>query len=365
MSTLELSGLQKSFDGHSVLQPLTLQIDDGEFIVCVGPSGCGKSTLLRLIAGLEAADAGRILIDGHDVTALPPVNRSVAMVFQNYALYPHLTVEENIGFGLMIAGVPKAERHARVLDAARKLQLEPYLSRRPKALSGGQRQRVAIGRAIVKHPKLFLFDEPLSNLDAELRQQMRLELARLHQELRATMIYVTHDQVEAMTLADRIVVLRQGQIEQVGTPRQLYEDPDNAFVAGFIGSPQVNFLRGTLATAGESSMAHTLQVRVPTLRHEPFAAKASRARTLSDVNVTVGIRPEFFEPADADAADFRSIVRLIEHLGSVSYLHVETTGGARLTIERRGGGKECVGDVMAWRVRPNALMFFDASGSRL
>src|SRR5579862_8136469 len=242
MAQMRLTGVTKAFGAAAVIRNVDLSIADGEFVVFVGPSGCGKSTLLRMIAGLEPVSSGRIHIDDVDVTTLPPARRGVAMVFQNYALYPHMTVEENIAFGLKIAGVGRQERRDKALAAARVLKLEDLLQRRPKDLSGGQCQRVAIGRAIVKKPKIFLFDEPLSNLDAELRVQTRLEIAKLHQSLRATMIYVTHDQSEAMTLADRIVVLRSGAIEQVGRPIDLYRDPANVFVAGFIGSPQMNFV---------------------------------------------------------------------------------------------------------------------------
>ncbi len=242
MAGLELKQVRKSYGAVDVVHGVDLTIQDGEFVVFVGPSGCGKSTLLRMIAGLEDISSGALSIGDQNMTKVAPADRGVAMVFQSYALYPHMSVEENMGFGLKINGFSKEEVRERVLAAARTLQLEPLLQRRPRQLSGGQRQRVAIGRAIVREPDVFLFDEPLSNLDAELRVQMRLEIAKLHQSLGTTMIYVTHDQVEAMTLADRIVVLRAGRIEQVGAPMELYEDPDNLFVAGFIGSPKMNFL---------------------------------------------------------------------------------------------------------------------------
>ena len=242
MSELTLAGVTKSFGGVDVIKGVDLAIETGEFVVFVGPSGCGKSTLLRMIAGLESVSGGTISIGGREVTDEEPYDRGIAMVFQSYALYPHMTVAQNMGFALRLAGVPPAERRAAVEKAARVLQIEPLLDRKPAQLSGGQRQRVAIGRAIVREPRVFLFDEPLSNLDAELRVQMRIEIARLHQALAATMIYVTHDQTEAMTLADRIVVLRAGRVEQVGRPTDLYDDPDNTFVAGFIGSPRMNIL---------------------------------------------------------------------------------------------------------------------------
>ena len=242
MSELELKGVSKSFGSVEVVRDINLSVDDGEFVVFVGPSGCGKSTLLRMIAGLEKVGGGEIRIGARDVTDIDPSERGVAMVFQSYALYPHMSVEENIGFGLRMNGMSKSEVRGKVAEAASILHLEGLLKRKPRELSGGQRQRVAIGRAIVRKPEVFLFDEPLSNLDAELRVQMRLEITKLHQAMGATMIYVTHDQTEAMTLADKIVVLRSGRVEQIGTPLEVYDDPDNAFVAGFIGSPKMNFL---------------------------------------------------------------------------------------------------------------------------
>src|SRR5882724_679859 len=252
MARLEIRSLRKRFDDTEVIKGVDLEVEDREFCVFLGPSGCGKSTLLRLIAGLEDVDEGTLHLDGKDITDLPAVNRNLAMVFQSYALYPHMTVRQNMSFALRLARVPKAERDRKVDEAARILQLEPYLERRPKDLSGGQRQRVAIGRAIVRQPKVFLFDEPLSNLDAALRGQMRIELSRLHEELNATMIYVTHDQIEAMTMADKIVVLQAGRVEQVGSPLELYHHPANLFVAGFIGSPRMNMLPAKVVEAGAS-----------------------------------------------------------------------------------------------------------------
>jgi lactose/L-arabinose transport system ATP-binding protein len=242
MADLQLRGVNKSFGTVPVIKNVDLDIGNGEFVVFVGPSGCGKSTLLRTISGLEEPTSGQVFIGGEDVTDYDPSERGVAMVFQSYALYPHMTVEQNLGFGLRMGGMPRDQVATRVAEAARVLEIEELMARKPRQLSGGQRQRVAIGRAIVREPKAFLFDEPLSNLDAELRVQMRIEIAKLHQQLGATMVYVTHDQVEAMTLADRIVVLRAGIVEQQGTPIQLYDDPDNIFVAGFIGSPRMNFV---------------------------------------------------------------------------------------------------------------------------
>ncbi len=249
MSFVELQGVRKTFGPIEVVKGVDLEIESGEFVVFVGPSGCGKSTLLRIVSGLEEISGGRIAIDGRDVTDLPPGDRRVAMVFQSYALYPHMTVHENMAFALRMGGTPRAEVEKRVAEAARILQIEALLERKPKQLSGGQRQRVAIGRAIVRKPKVFLFDEPLSNLDAALRAQMRVEIARLHAEIGATMIYVTHDQVEAMTLADRIVVLNQGRVEQIGSPLDLYERPANRFVAEFLGQPRMNFVDVSAASA--------------------------------------------------------------------------------------------------------------------
>ncbi len=248
MSYLKLEGVEKSYGAARIIRGVDIAAEKGEFVVFVGPSGCGKSTLLRMVAGLEEVSGGEIFIEGARVTDLEPAQRKVSMVFQSYALFPHMSVRDNIAFGLKMSKVPQAEIDRQVAEAARILRMEDLLDRKPRQLSGGQRQRVAIGRAIVRHPKLFLFDEPLSNLDAELRAQMRVEIARLHRNLGVTMIYVTHDQVEAMTLADRIVVLRAGQVEQIGSPKDLYERPANTFVAGFIGSPKMNFLSATVTS---------------------------------------------------------------------------------------------------------------------
>ena len=290
---IRLMAVEKLFGGFRIIKGVDLTIAAGEFVVFVGPSGCGKSTLLRLIAGLEDTSAGKILIDGVDVTDLPPAKRGLAMVFQSYALYPHMSVRGNISFGLRMAKVPKPEIVAKVERAARTLNLTDHLDRKPGQLSGGQRQRVAIGRAIVREPKAFLFDEPLSNLDASLRVQMRLEIAQLHKSLASTMIYVTHDQIEAMTMADRIVVLDQGMVQQVGSPLELYHRPDNLFVAGFIGSPRMNFF------GGEEAERHGA--------------------------TTIGIRPEHV--TIGPAGDHGCVIRLIEHLGSDTFLHLD---GGRL-----------------------------------
>jgi ABC-type sugar transport system ATPase subunit len=360
MATVLLQQIEKHFGPVQVIRPLDLSIAEGEFIVFVGPSGCGKSTLLRMIAGLEPVSGGEIRIDDENVTNLPPVARNLAMVFQNYALYPHMTVEENIGFGLRIAGVPKAQRREKVLEAARILQLEPYLGRKPKELSGGQRQRVAIGRAIVKKPKLFLFDEPLSNLDAELRFQTRLEIAKLHQDLGATMIYVTHDQVEAMTLADRMVVLRDGRIEQVGTPMQIYLDPANAFVAGFVGSPKMNFLDARItAVSGDGCW-----VNIPALATADYECRTLRSRPAIGTDITVGIRSEHIEECGAEPG-FAGTIAIVERLGSVSYAYVETACGARMSVERRVPGADKLGDTLHFRLMPDRVFAFSRTGERL
>jgi len=295
VGSLQLKSIRKAYGSHDVLKGIDLEVKDGEFVIFVGPSGCGKSTLLRSIAGLEDVTSGAVLINGQDVTVTPPAKRGISMVFQSYALYPHLTVKDNMGLGLKQAGTAKAEIDSRVAKASGMLSLAPYLGRRPSELSGGQRQRVAIGRAIVREPELFLFDEPLSNLDAALRVQTRLEIARLHRSLKATMIYVTHDQVEAMTLADKIVVLNSGAIEQIGSPMELYNRPANTFVAGFIGSPQMNF--------------------IPAERLGQSGAK------------TVGIRPEHIT-LSRDQGTWAAKVIHVEHLGAdtIIYLESETTG---------------------------------------
>jgi lactose/L-arabinose transport system ATP-binding protein len=321
MTGVTLQKVVKRFGDTEVIKGVDLTVADGEFCVFVGPSGCGKSTLLRMIAGLEDTSAGRIEIGGRDVTPLDPSERGVAMVFQTYALYPHMTVEQNMGFGLKMNGHPKAEITKKVKEASRILRLDDYLARKPAALSGGQRQRVAIGRAIVRGPEVFLFDEPLSNLDAELRVEMRVEIARLHKEIGATMIYVTHDQVEAMTLADKIVVLRKGVIEQVGRPMDLYNDPDNRFVAGFIGSPAMNFVKGRVAGGG---------VEVPGLGQR---IDRTLPAALDGTEVLVGVRPEHLT---VDPAGATHRVEMRENLGGVSYAYLTAMTGERLIVEGRG-----------------------------
>ena len=348
MTGVTLENVVKRYGETQVIHGVDLAVEDGEFCVFVGPSGCGKSTLLRMVAGLEETTSGTIRIGARDVTRVDPAERGVAMVFQTYALYPHMSVEQNMGFGLRMNGHPKAEIRRKVAEASRVLKLDDYLARKPAALSGGQRQRVAIGRAIVRGPDVFLFDEPLSNLDAELRVEMRVEIARLHAEIGATMIYVTHDQVEAMTLADRIVVLRAGAVEQSGAPMDLYRDPANRFVAGFIGSPAMNFLEGRQAGAG---------VDVPALRGTvPIGTGEARA-------VALGLRPEHLalDPSgDALAVD------LTEALGGVSYAHLVSDTGERLVVEERGDERARRGQRVGLRFDPARAMLFDAgTGGRI
>ena len=348
MSGVVLENVVKKFGDHKVIDGVDLKVEQGEFCVFVGPSGCGKSTLLRMIAGLEQATSGKIAIGGTDVTRVEPADRGIAMVFQSYALYPHMTVAENLGFGLKMNGVPRAEIDAKVRDAARMLRLDPLLERKPSALSGGQRQRVAIGRAIVRGPKVFLFDEPLSNLDAELRAQMRVEIARLHHHLGATMIYVTHDQVEAMTLADKIVVLRGGRIEQVGTPLELYEKPANRFVAGFIGTPSMNFLRGSVRNGS---------ILVAALDAEPIRLPAQE-RTSDDV--TVGIRPQDLTTVDNGAHK----VDIVERLGDVSYIHLISPTGERVVAQAKGNSQLQPGREVGLRFEASAMHLFDEPALR-
>ena len=329
MGKIELKGVEKAFGTVRVSQGVDLLVEDGSFVVFVGPSGCGKSTLLRLIAGLEDATAGAILIDGVDVIDQPPAKRGLSMVFQSYALYPHMSVRNNIGFGLRMAGVPQAERDRKVEEAAALLNLTPYLDRRPAALSGGQRQRVAIGRAIVRQPKAFLFDEPLSNLDAALRVNMRLEIARLQSSLGTTAIYVTHDQVEAMTMADKIVVLNAGRVEQIGSPIELYNRPSNLFVAGFIGSPKMNLIGG------------------------PLAAEKGAA--------TIGIRPEHVQIA-RDGDGWAGTVQVAEHLGSDTFLYIDIPNAGLFTARATGEFALEPGDPVRVRPDPHRIHRFGEAG---
>ena len=346
MTGVTLQKVLKRYGDVQVIHGVDLEVQDGEFCVFVGPSGCGKSTLLRMIAGLEETSEGSISIGARDVTRADPADRGVAMVFQTYALYPHMTVEQNMGFGLKMNGVAKVEIDEKVRKAADILQLGPYLKRKPKALSGGQRQRVAIGRAIVRGPEVFLFDEPLSNLDAELRVDMRVEIARLHKELGATMIYVTHDQVEAMTLADKIVVLRAGNIEQVGSPMELYQNPDNKFVAGFIGSPSMNFLNG-VSEGGK--------VRVAGLGDKLI--ETAVALPADGSPVTVGLRPQHLSVAPATTS---ITVDLRERLGGVAFDYLTTPTGERIVVETRGDEPIASGTKVAVEFDAKDALFFDA-----
>ncbi|WP_313554536.1 ABC transporter ATP-binding protein [Agrobacterium cavarae] len=359
MAGLSLNNVVKRYGSLEVIHGANLEIQDGEFVVFVGPSGCGKSTLLRMIAGLEDISDGQIEIGGKVVNDAEPADRGIAMVFQSYALYPHMTVEENLSFGLRMNGNPKADTEARVRRAAEILQINELMQRRPKQLSGGQRQRVAIGRAIVREPQVFLFDEPLSNLDAELRVQMRVEISKLHKQLGTTMIYVTHDQTEAMTLADKIVVLRGGKIEQVGAPLDLYDDPENRFVAGFVGSPKMNFLPGKVAHETAEGVTITLD-HAPTFSLTlPVAARPGIGAP-----ITLGIRPEHFEDA-GKAADLTVAVDVAEHLGNTSYVYAHLAEELPLIIERPESRHVGKLDRLTVSVPANKAFLFDSDGTRL
>ncbi len=356
MAGVELSGVRKRFGAVEVIKGVDLNIADGEFVVFVGPSGCGKSTLLRTIAGLEEISDGQISIGGRVVNDLSPSDRGIAMVFQSYALYPHMSVYENMAFGLKLAKADKAEIDRRVRAAAAVLNIDGMLDRKPKALSGGQRQRVAIGRAIVREPEVFLFDEPLSNLDAALRVRMRYEFASLHKRLKTTMVYVTHDQVEAMTLADRIVVLHGGIIEQVGAPMDLYEHPANLFVAGFIGSPKMNLISGEIVSA--TAKGATVRTRAgETLK---VAVDASRAKA-GDV-VTLGIRPEHLAVGKTNAVSAKTT--FVETLGHATYAYATHAGSDEaLTIQLPGDVRPDAGETLSLTVPANQAHLFDADGA--
>ncbi|MGH8781064.1 ABC transporter ATP-binding protein [Paraburkholderia sp.] len=319
MASLTLRGISKRYEDNEVMRDINLDIADGEFVVFVGPSGCGKSTLMRMIAGLEDISGGDLNIDGTRMNDVPPAKRGIAMVFQSYALYPHMTLYDNMAFGLKLAGTKKPEIDVAVRNAAKILHIDHLLDRKPKQLSGGQRQRVAIGRAITRKPKVFLFDEPLSNLDAALRVKMRLEFARLHDELKTTMIYVTHDQVEAMTLADKIVVLSAGNVEQVGSPTQLYHAPANRFVAGFIGSPKMNFMEGIVQSVSRDGVV----VRYETGETQRVAVEPGSAK--EGDKVTVGIRPEHLHVGGAAEYGVSARTMAIESLGDSAYLYAESS----------------------------------------
>ena len=359
MSGLKLREVRKAFGNLEVIKGVNLDIKDKEFVVFVGPSGCGKSTLLRMIAGLESVTSGDLFIGDDRMNEVDPSKRGIAMVFQTYALYPHMTVRENMGFALKFAGVAKAEIDRQVNEAARILELEPLLDRLPRQLSGGQRQRVAIGRAIVRHPQVFLFDEPLSNLDAELRVHMRIELARLHRELQTTIVYVTHDQVEAMTLADKIVVLRDGEVSQVGSPLQLFDDPDNLFVAGFIGSPRMNFLKGVVA----GIEGGTLTLQLPTYGDQTISIPAPTAVLAAGTEVMVGIRPSHFAEDGAAALDLT--VELTEHLGSETFVYARHGNGGLLTIGMHNDRALAPGQPFKARFDPTHVLLFGADEQRI
>jgi lactose/L-arabinose transport system ATP-binding protein len=358
MSSVKLRDVRKSFGHVEVIKGVDLDIEDKEFVVFVGPSGCGKTTLLRMIAGLETITAGNLDIGGERMNEVDPSKRGIAMVFQSYALYPHMTVRENMGFALRFARVPKDEIARHVNQAARILALDPLLDRYPKQLSGGQRQRVAIGRAIVRDPEVFLFDEPLSNLDAELRVHMRIEIARLHKELQTTIIYVTHDQVEAMTLADKIVVLRDGVIEQVGRPLDLYDDPANQFVAGFIGSPKMNFLAATIVEKAAGNVTVELVNQGRTRVTLPLTGG-----TVGET-VTLGVRAEHFGEAGQGGTELTLDIDVAEHLGSTSYVYARS-GGEPLVIEREESRHENGRNHITVSIDPERAYLFDGQGQRI
>ncbi|MFF7710367.1 sn-glycerol-3-phosphate ABC transporter ATP-binding protein UgpC [Pseudomonas sp. NPDC007930] len=359
MAELTLRGIEKAYAGLAVLHQIDLNIHSREFVVFVGPSGCGKSTLLRCIAGLESISAGEVRIGGRDVTRLEPAERGVAMVFQSYALYPHMSVYDNIAFGLKMQKEPKAQIDAKVREAARILQLEPLLERKPKALSGGQRQRVAIGRAIVHQPQVFLFDEPLSNLDASLRVQMRIEIAKLHAALQATMVYVTHDQVEAMTLADKIVVLNKGRVEQVGAPLELYHHPCNRFVAGFIGSPQMVFLPVQVLAAS----AEGVQVSLPGGARLWVPVQAGAVAV--GAALTLGLRPEHLAEQGGGDAQFSVTAQVVEHLGGETFTHAMTADGDPVMVKGDGLSRVAAGHSLNVGVVGARCHLFDAEGVAL
>jgi multiple sugar transport system ATP-binding protein len=363
MAEVVLRDVRKSFDTVEIIHGVSMTVHDGEFVVFVGPSGCGKSTLLRLIAGLETITTGELDIDGKRCNDLPPSERGIAMVFQSYALYPHMSVFDNMAFSLKLGRMRKDEVKKRVQRAADILQIGPLLDRKPKVLSGGQRQRVAIGRAIVREPKVFLFDEPLSNLDAALRVQMRIEIGKLHRDLKTTIIYVTHDQIEAMTMASRIVVLNAGVVEQIGAPLELYHHPNNLFVAGFIGSPKMNFLPGKLVSA-EARLA---RVVLRSGYEVTVAVDATRAEKASEV--TLGIRPEHMvhivkaSPAPSELSRVRGEVALVENLGESALIYVRVPESDGLTLCRSEGTSVAKdGDVIELGVPAHVSHLFDADG---
>lgn len=353
MGQIELQNVVKDFGDVHVIKDISLEIKDGEFVVFVGPSGCGKSTLLRMISGLETLTSGKVGIAGRDVTYAAPADRKIAMVFQSYALFPHISVRDNVGFGLKIAGLPKEEIDAKVNSVAGILGLEPLLDRKPRELSGGQQQRVAIGRAIVREPSVFLFDEPLSNLDAALRVQMRIELIKLHASLDATMVYVTHDQVEAMTMADRIVVLRDGVVEQFDTPVELYDRPANIFVAGFIGSPKMNFMPAKPGKSGAILIADKVSNKIPGVEKDKQTEK-----------MTLGIRPEHIDYSH-EKGDWLGTVSVEEQLGSDAFLYVDVPELGQVTVRAVGERSFTRGDQIYLSFDPKLCHVFDDDGQRI
>ena len=352
MATVKLRDIRKSYGPVEVIKGVDIDIEDGEFVVFVGPSGCGKSTLLRMIAGLEDITSGTLEIDGDRVNDLEPSKRGIAMVFQTYAIFPHMSVRENVAFGLTINKTEKAEKDAKVAEAARILQMEHLLDRKPSALSGGQRQRVAIGRAIVRDPKVFLFDEPLSNLDAALRMDMRMEIGKLHQDLGASMIYVTHDQVEAMTLADKIVVLKDGKVMQIGAPMELYHEPANLFVAGFLGAPSMNFITVTVEAVTDT----TITVSGPSLDQISVPHKG-RDFTVGQ-EATLGIRPQYITPSDKGTGRIRGTVALTERLGSETVVEVSLADKSTIIVALSEDRVLAAGTEVSFDFDPNAAHVF-------
>ena len=359
MAAITMHRVRKAFGQAEVIKGVSLEIKNQEFVVFVGPSGCGKSTLLRLVAGLEDITSGELSFDGEIVNELAPAERRIAMVFQSYALYPHMSVYDNMAFGLKLAKIGKEGVDQRVRNAARILQIEHLLERKPKQLSGGQRQRVAIGRAIVRDPRVFLFDEPLSNLDAALRVQMRIEIAKLHRDLAATMIYVTHDQVEAMTLADRIVVLNAGVVEQFGSPLELYHHPQNLFVAGFIGSPRMNFLDG------EVSGVSATGVPVKVADGATLTAPVSQNGAAPGQKVTLGLRPEHLIEGGGGAGELKGRVIAVEHLGGETYIYLERKGTDPLVVKADGNSQTRVDELLPVGVPASACYLFDEEGQAI
>ncbi|MFJ3045964.1 ABC transporter ATP-binding protein [Herbaspirillum chlorophenolicum] len=360
MANVSIENLRKSYDGRAnVLADLNLDIRDGEFCVLVGPSGCGKSTLLRMLCGLEDISGGQLAIGGKVVNHLPPAERGIAMVFQSYALYPHMTVYKNMAFGLKVAGSSKADIDERIRHAAGILKIDHLLDRLPRELSGGQRQRVAIGRAIVRKPRLFLFDEPLSNLDAALRVQTRLEIAKLHKELAATIVYVTHDQVEAMTLGDKIVVMHDGRIQQAGTPLELYQHPQNLFVAGFIGSPKMNLLPGTVTHVAPDGLR--VEIAGGAQLHADVATDAVKPGD----KVTLGLRAEQIREHAQGSEHFSGTVNLVEHLGEANFIYLTLDGGQDIVVRGDGNRDLDIGEHLELSADSHAFHVFDAQGQAL